>query len=219
MIVSHRHRFIFIKTWKTAGTSIEVFLSRHVGRDAIVTPVYPPVDGHEPRNFEIPTGGIISQVGSPDRRVQKFCNHLPAALARERLGAAIWQQYFSFCVERNPWDQVLSNFYFERAFGRAADLDAFIRMGSDRRNHLLYTDPANRSIVVVDEVIYYERLVSDLARVFRRWGVPFVGNLGIRAKSQYRTDRRHYRELLTNEQAKIIARDYAREIEIHNYVY
>lgn len=31
MIVSHRYRYIFIKTKKTAGTSIEIALSRHCG--------------------------------------------------------------------------------------------------------------------------------------------------------------------------------------------
>jgi hypothetical protein len=31
MIVSHRYRYIFIKTKKTTGTSIEIALSRHCG--------------------------------------------------------------------------------------------------------------------------------------------------------------------------------------------
>ena len=39
MILSHRHRFIFIKTRKTAGTSIEASLSRYCGPDDIITPV------------------------------------------------------------------------------------------------------------------------------------------------------------------------------------
>ena len=39
MIVSHRHRFIFIKTRKTAGTSIEIALSAHCGPDDIMSPI------------------------------------------------------------------------------------------------------------------------------------------------------------------------------------
>jgi hypothetical protein len=31
VIVSHRHRFIFIKTTKTAGTSVEMFLRQFCG--------------------------------------------------------------------------------------------------------------------------------------------------------------------------------------------
>ena len=39
MIVSHRHRFIFIKTRKTAGTSIEIALSPHCGPEDIISPI------------------------------------------------------------------------------------------------------------------------------------------------------------------------------------
>ena len=31
MIASHAHRFVFVKTRKTAGTSLEIALSRHCG--------------------------------------------------------------------------------------------------------------------------------------------------------------------------------------------
>ncbi len=52
MIISHEHRFIFVKTRKTAGTSVEVFLADHVEPGAIVTPVRPPVEGHVARNHQ-----------------------------------------------------------------------------------------------------------------------------------------------------------------------
>ena len=36
MIVSHRHRFIFVKTAKTAGSSVELYLRQFCGPDDIV---------------------------------------------------------------------------------------------------------------------------------------------------------------------------------------
>ena len=39
MIVSHEHRFIFLKTKKTAGTSLELALSQLCGPDDVITPV------------------------------------------------------------------------------------------------------------------------------------------------------------------------------------
>ena len=39
MIISHSHKYIFIKSLKTAGTSIEAALSQHCGKDDMVTPL------------------------------------------------------------------------------------------------------------------------------------------------------------------------------------
>lgn len=41
MIVCHEHKFIFIKTRKTAGTSAEIALSQHCGTRDIITPMAP----------------------------------------------------------------------------------------------------------------------------------------------------------------------------------
>ena len=41
MIISHKHKFIFVKTRKTAGTSIEIGLSKFCGPEDIITPLAP----------------------------------------------------------------------------------------------------------------------------------------------------------------------------------
>lgn len=53
MIISHQHRFIFVKTLKTAGTSIEVFLSGLCGRDDVVTPFTSRNRGMRHATFEV----------------------------------------------------------------------------------------------------------------------------------------------------------------------
>ncbi len=127
MILSHKHKFIFIKTAKTAGTSIEVFLSRHCDPKDIVTPIAPPVEGHQPRNYEgfinpIPEilerpGKFFSALRHTIISRDKFYNHMPASEVRSRVPADVWSSYFKFCVERNPWDKVLSHYHIWRAVG------------------------------------------------------------------------------------------------------
>lgn len=227
MIISHRYRFIFIKTRKTAGTSIEIYLSQFAGPQDVFTPIHPPVPGHEPRNYrgwwnllrEWPLHETWEQRwGMIQQWIhrQKFYNHIPAALVRTRIAPDIWEHYFKFCVERNPWDKTLSHYAMIRArAGGQLSFDAYLANGFFCTDFDKYTDAAGN--LLVDEVLRYETLNQDLARVFQRLGIPFSGDLGVRAKSEYRQDRRPYQEHYTPRQRAIIEQAFAREIAMFDY--
>jgi hypothetical protein len=227
MILSHKYKLIFIKTAKTAGTSIEVFLSNLCGPQDIVTPIVPPVDGHQPRNYEglinpIPEilerpGKFFSVLRHTMTSHKKFYNHMPAREVKQRVSANIWNDYFKFCVERNPWDKVLSHYYMHATRENGAlSLEEYLARGRFPINDFRYTDRSRRK-VIVDRVIRYENLLEDLGEVFDRLNIPFNGALPVAAKSEYRSDRRPYSQVFNDEQRRVIEKAFAREIELHGY--
>ena len=227
MIISHTHKFIFVKTVKTAGTSIEVFLSQHCGPDDIVTPVDPPVDGHQPRNCEgvaypaldvfKPPFGPLSDLKHPFRKRKKFYHHMPAWVIQKRVSSEVWQNYFKFCVERNPWDKVLSHYHMNAARkGGALTFDQYLAAKKFPINFHRYTDHDGKQIIV-DRIVRYENLIAELTEVFARLSIPFAGALGASAKSEYRTDRTPYKQVFNDEQRRIVETAFAREIELHGY--
>ena len=229
MIVSHEHKFIFIKTKKTAGTSIEVLLSKIAGDDAIVTPVGPPEPGHVPRNYQ--TGPIFNPlsmaVADPRgwrpllrhpsgqlRQYRQYWNHMPAALIRAKLGEKMWDTYFKFCFERNPWDKVISLYWWRfRDKATRPSLDEFISssdawLGS---NWHLYTIDGQ---IAVDAVGRYEHLGEDLHSFLRQLDLPVDLDLP-RAKSSSRLDVEP--ELLSPHSVEQIRHVFRREIRAFGY--
>jgi len=200
MIISHKYRFIFIKTIKTAGTSIEAWLSPHCGPEDVFTPIVPPEAGHEARNY------------------QGFYNHMSAWKIREAVEPDIWKGYFKFCVERNPWDKTVSDFCManERAGSRYQFADYF-RRGRFCSSWELYTDVDGS--LLVDRVLRYEQLDQQLGEVFLQLGIPWQGQLNVWAKSGYRTDRKPYQQWYTQEQAAMVGKVFAEEIRTFEYAF
>jgi hypothetical protein len=226
VIISHSHRFIFIKTMKTAGTSIEAYLSPLLGPDDVVTPVHPPEPGHQPRNFrglfdplrELREHGIARLPGTLKDvlLLNRFYNHLSAALARSRLPKAIWRDYHVFCVERNPIDKTLSHYFMLRELrADVKSIDDYFRLGRFCHNLPFYTDQTG--VVIVDQIIKYEHLDEELARLFPKLGVPFPGTLTTTAKASVRPPEVQAADLLDAAKRQRLRAVFDAEIRMHGY--
>lgn len=189
VIVSHEHRFVFMKTRKTAGTSVEIALSRVCGPDDVITPVTEEDEvlrrsagGRGPQNFESPPG-----LG------RTAFNHMPVSMVRTMLGRRTFESYFSFAVERNPWDAVVSLYHWRfrdsepGPFGDYVASEAVATFAA--KNQRIYR---LRGTVAVDRVLRYESLDAELAEVWSRLGLPGSPALprakaGTRPPGSYRT--------------------------------
>ena len=229
MIISHKYKFIFLKTQKTAGTSIEIALSKFCGTDDIITPISPIEDekfrenlGYPgPQNYLAP----ITDYRIPDilkwlkagKRKYRFFNHMPAKEVKKLIGKKIWNNYYKFCFERNPWDRVISKYYWRFRNKQRPTLSTFIYSDKiltlKKRGFWLYTIDGE---IAVDKVCRYEYINEELEKIRTMLGIP--GKLELPdAKSGFRKDKRHYRDILNEEEKEKIAEIFNDEINLFGY--
>jgi hypothetical protein len=201
-LISFKYNFIFIKTTKTAGTSLEVDLSPLLEDEAIVTPIGSAPAGHMPRNFATPKGN--------------YFNHIGASEIRSMLGPAIYEGMFKFCVEREPLDKCISHFHMLRnspehnrdgtygkdwrGYCRARDFPVDLEKYSEIRS--------GKRVSLVDRILRYETLAADLPALLDRLGIRNF-TLASREKSAYSARRLVSREDVAPPERRIIDRGFA----------
>ena len=232
MIVCHRHRFIFLKTRKTAGTSVELALSRYTTPEDIVTTLSSESEptraamGFEPRNesglwnpFPELLSGSFRNRWKALRELfarKKFYNHAPARAIRARLGEDIWNSYFKFCFERNPYDKAISHYYWFKHRRRRPELTFeeyldFQKLPVDFPKYSIDGEPA------VDWIGRSENLAEDLSEALAHCGIEFDGWLP-KAKSGLRPpESKPFKHFLDETSRKRIEATFAREIDLMGY--
>jgi hypothetical protein len=230
MIISHRHKFIFLKTKKTAGTSIELALSDLCGPGDIISPLSTSYEALRERGRGAQNWRLHGWWDSPrpffKRRFLKFTaidygfyNHMPASEARELLGDhAAWRSYFKFAFERNPWDRQVS-FYHHR-YRRDATPPPFRDfIYGDRHARLNNYDIYSiASEVAVDFVGRFENLKEDLAYALSQVGLTLDEELP-RAKSDTGRNGAAYRDYYDTETRGIVGQWYGPEIKLLGYAF
>ena len=175
MLISHPYRFIYTKTMKTAGTSVEIYFE-----DACV-PRSNDIAREHTTDEIVTATGIVGRRGP--RRGVTWYNHMRAELIRAQIGETVWNDYFKFCVVRNPFDKLVSYWWFaiapgEREFYRQQDFSAvrarfcaWATYGAaaavDRQVYQI------NGVVCADFFIRYETLLDGIESVCRRVGYPF----------------------------------------------
>lgn len=217
MIVSHRHRFIYLRTEKTASTSLTEALKAVCGPDDLIADMTRPAwSKYSPIHH-----------GALKRTLPQYFGahvHATAAQVWRLVGRDVWNSYLKFAVERNPWDRQVS-LYHHRAWKtkRTPDFDRDMRSAWYRNTE--YTRLNNWAIyaigdeVVTDRILRYEALDQDLTALFEDLGLP-KPELG-RQRAQYRTEqgdaRAHYSTYYSDTTRDLVGRWYKREIAALGY--
>lgn len=236
MIISHRHKFIFIKTRKTAGTSLEIALGDYCGSKDIVTrislkdeKVRRKMGKKGAQNYRLP----FQRYSLSDwkklmtkGRFKSFENHDPADKILEFIPKAEWDEYFKFCFERNPWDKMVSHYYWKKDVYNLQNFQEYLDRGMNGEitgfNETLNTRDQYSldGKVAVDKIYKFEELDDALLDISERLKLnPRLEMPKYKAKGAHRQENRHYRDLLNQSQADWIAEKFSPEIQLLNYSY
>ena len=136
-----------------------------------------------------------------------------AEAIRDTVSSEIWNSYYKFAVVRNPWDRMVSVFWFRLAQRKGPTTHAariLTQLGMPvtrimfhemvrrrnakpvRHDYVNMIMDASSEIPLVDDVLRYEDLNNEIERVRKKLGLPVIKIP--RLKGQYRKDRRPYTE-------------------------
>lgn len=224
MVLSHKHKFVFISNGKTGTSSVEAALSEY----------------HEGEEYEAGVPGLYHD------------KHVPPAVLRAQLGPYVWEEYFTFCFVRNPWDWFVSQFFWNwtpdpiskkavlqnpvqtlKAYRRKQkrrrylrDLERFsekeIRETYNRlrqyrgvyeadslfQYHYAYASTGEQ---LVDFVGRFEQIEDDFAQAMKHVG------LDARLPHRNATDHKTYQSYYTEETAALIGNLYRVDVEAFDY--
>ena len=212
MLISHEHRFIFIKTKKTAGTSLEIALSRLMTHpDDVITPISPEDEPLRAQFGVVPRNYIVPGDSAP-----RFWNHIEARKIRKALPPEVWRDYLKISVERHPYEKTVSAAFYQYAERKHGPIESFLDVVIARgsfRNFDRYSINGN---VVTDVLLRHESLSDEWADLGRRLGIDSLPELP-RAKSTYRKDPRPATEILNAAQKARVRSVCAEEFELLGY--
>lgn len=221
MILSHSHRFIFVKTRKTASTSLERALVPHLGPKDVWTPItLPEVKGQNYYSLWPPD--LLSAkwhlaretLGREHRLHYRYAyDHMPIGQVKRWLPVQSFSEYWKFAFDRNPWDFAVSFWFYLRRKARFANLefDAFLQDYPFPMNWDLYTEGGE---LAVDRVFRFEDLKAAVKQIEEKTGIS-IGPLPD-DKSGYR-DGQDYRNFYTPATRDLVAKRWEKTISLLGY--
>jgi hypothetical protein len=232
-LVCHPYKFIYLKTFKTASTSVEGFFEQFVLKNG-------------DQLGQMTRSGAENELGIAGSRGRKYnkeemaiagthgrlpmktalSGHTSAKSVRELLPSEIWENYYKFCTIRNPFSQLLSQFFNRNTQFMKSDptkdriITAFRNWLLEDSNALLnkrsYEIDGKR---IVDDAIRFEALPTEIQRVCDHLGIEAdIGALPEwRVKTRYRKLIDDYSEFFDTEMIDWVHVNYPWEINELGY--
>ena len=212
MIISHKHKYIFIHCHKCAGTTIEQQLNKSLG------------------DFDIIVGS--TKQGEQLQKNSEKWSHWKHATADDISNNHnyAWQKYYKFASVRNPYDRVVSwYFWWKTKWYKGSNKIKMIHIGNEvnkmtfdeyvksiftwqtstlfNYHRMLFTDKFE-----MDGIIRCENIQSDFDKVCNKLKIKKI-QLPYRNASKHK----HYSNYYTDESTEIVYQQFKKDIKYFGY--
>jgi len=235
MLISHLKKFIYFKNIKTASSSIEAFFTPYC------------IPKNKIKDFNYITGtkiignykeGVVGDLNPrPDRK--SFKGHVNASRVKKianEIDLTIWDKYFKFCSIRNPWDKIVSYYFFRKnpLYCKTIlpfETDKKVNNFQDFVRYLYkyYLDNLEFPIgfkyytikkeFICDFYIRFENLKEDIKKACDLCSIKFNAGKLPSIHSDCRNKKIHYSKFYNDETKDLVAKMYKEKINKFNYTF
>ena len=173
MLISHKYKFIFFKSLKTASTSTFTFFTPYcLPKNLVKKFNYDKKPQRKHLGFY--EEGIVG-----DKNAAENIRHVkPKEVKRivDEINPSIWNDYFKFVNIRNPWDMVVSRYFFNKNFCKLK------KTNTEETN----TEETNTEETNTEETNFYEFVKGIYERQF------ILGNEKVTRRDSYTLEKEYF---------------------------
>lgn len=207
MLISRKHKFIFVHVYKNAGTSVKKALMPYAANQVQA------LTSRFLQRYNLPT------IRGLDPR--PYPSHIKASDLVTEMGRDVFDSYFSFAIVRNPWDWQVSLYKYmlkhehlpqHKIVKDLAGFDDYIkwRCAKEARFQKDFICSKN-NIVLVDFVARFERLDADFKSICSHIGISAsLPKLNV-------SNTIPYQEFYNEDTRSLVAKTFASDIELFEY--
>ena len=196
MQISHTYKFMFFDSPKTASISTKRTLKKYVD---------------------------ILGVDAVDDKKSRYYHHVENSVIQKEF-VDIWDSYFKFCFVRNPWDKIVSHYFFSRygsefvhnTFDYAkTTFEDFVENHVMNENDCMLCKKQSVWYSGVDYIARYENYEDEITNIFNLLKIedtPVIHNIN-------KTQHNHYEKYYNDRTIMMVYEKYKDEIDYLGYEY
>jgi len=221
MLISHSKQFIFIHMYKTAGTSVMgVFspYSRLIDRMAY--------DYKFSRKLFGMTNRLMGWGNDGMKQFTGFHKHAKAYEIKEKLEKKQFDSYYKFSFVRNPYDFLVSLYFYSKQFKRDPSRLVFKDMeykdflkrviSNNTASQLDFITDPHDSKLLVDYIGRFETLERDIAIIQERLDIK-NGRSVKHTNPSFKRKSKDYKAYYDEESRDLVENNFQRDLDLLGY--